>query len=229
MYPIKTDKLSITSNYGWRKDPITGKKKFHHGIDLVGGSDVVATADGIVVKVVKTGSKGGRMCLVRIQHSKYQTAYYHLKSGSITVEVGDYVKAGTVIAKVGNTGKVTGKHLHYQIDKGDNSTSINPYDYVFGKKEVKGLKKGDYKVESPRYVRDGAGTEYRIKKVAELTPDGKKHVVNKELTADAQYAQGTIFTAQELAISRTGSIWGRSPSGWICITGKNGAVYCSKV
>lgn len=231
MYPIKTDKLVMTSGYGKRTYTYNGKKisDFHHGIDLIGGNDVVATASGIVVKVVKKGKKGGTMCLVRIQHEKYQTAYYHLKSGSITVDEGDYVEKGQVIAKVGNTGKVTGKHLHYQIDKGSNKTSINPYDYVFGKKEVKGLIKGDHKVESARYVRTGAGTDYRIKKVAELTPDGQKHVVDKNPTADAQYQVGTIFTVYEFKESRTGSIWGRSPSGWICLISKTGVIYCSKI
>ncbi|MBO7044018.1 M23 family metallopeptidase [bacterium] len=231
MYPIKTNNLVMTSGYGKRTYIYNGKKitDFHHGIDLVGGNDVVAVSSGIVVKTVKKGSKGGTMCLVRIQHEKYQTAYYHLKSESITVSAGDYVEKGQVIAKVGNTGKVTGKHLHFQIDKGSNKTSINPYDYVFGKKEVKGLKKGDHKVESARYVRTGAGTDYRIKKVAELTPDGQKHVVDKNPTADAQYQVGTIFTVYEFKESRTGSIWGRSPSGWICLISKNGTIYCSKV
>ena len=136
MYPIKTNKLVMTSGYGKRTYTLNGKKvsDFHHGIDLVGGTDILATADGVVTKTVKIGKKGGTMCQVRIRHKDYETAYYHLKSGSITVNVGDTVKQGQKIAEIGDTGKVTGKHLHYQIDRGSNSTSINPYDYVFKNK-----------------------------------------------------------------------------------------------
>lgn len=231
MYPIKTDKLVMTSGYGKRTYIIDGKKitDFHHGIDLVGGDDIVATADGIVIKVVNKGSKDGTMCLIRIKHKDYQSAYYHIKSGSAKVKVGEYVKKGTVIAKVGNTGKVTGKHLHYQIDNGSNSTSINPYDYVFGDKEIIGISKGNWIVESPRYVRTGAGTEYRIKQVRELTPDGQKHVVDSVPTAKAQYKKGTIFTVRSIEKGRNNSIWGVSPSGYICLISSFGKEYCKKL
>ena len=231
MYPIKTNKLTMTSGYGRRTYTIDGKKvtDFHNGIDLVGGDDIVATADGIVVKVVNKGCKGGTMCLIRIKHKTYQTAYYHIKSRSAKVKAGDYVKKGTVIAKVGSTGKVTGKHLHYQIDKGSNSTSINPYEYVFGDKEISGISTGDWKVESPRYVRTGAGTEYRIKQVRELSPDGQRNVVDKNPTAKAQYEKGTIFTVRSIEKGRNNSIWGVSPSGYICLISSTGKEYCKKL
>ena len=234
MKPLNTNKLKTTSPYGNRIDPITGKKKFHHGIDLVGGTDILATADGQVKAVVNKGSKGGTMCLIRIKHKKYQSAYYHIKSGSALVKVGDYVKKGQKIATIGNTGKVTGTHLHYQIDKGSNDTSINPTKYAYGEKELEGLTKPDYekglyKVISPRYVRVGAGTEYRIKKVAELTPDGKNHCVNKKLTANAQYKAGTPFTALEIIYASNYSVWARTPSGYVCIQSSKGTQYCSKV
>ena len=231
MYPIKTNKLVMTSGYGRRTYTIDGKKvtDFHNGIDLVGGDDIVAIADGIVTKVVNKGCKGGTMCLIRIKHKIYQTAYYHIKSGSAKVKVGDYVKKGTVIAKVGSTGKVTGKHLHYQIDKGSNSTSINPYEYVFGDKELSGISTGNWQVESPRYVRTGAGTEYRIKQVRELTPDGQNHAVDKNPTAKAQYEKGTIFTVRSIEKVRNNSIWGVSPSGYICLISSTGKEYCKKL
>lgn len=141
MKPIKTEKLKTTSAYGKRKDPISGKDSFHYGIDLVGGQDIIATADGQVIKVVNKGSKGGTMCLVRIQHKTYQSAYYHVKSGSVVVKVGDWVKAGQKVATIGTTGKSTGVHLHFQIDKGTNATAIDPTDYAYGKKELAGKTK----------------------------------------------------------------------------------------
>ena len=88
---------------------------------------------------------------------------------------------------------------------------------------------GDYKVISPRYVRTGAGTEYRIKKVAELTPDGQAHCVNKKKSANAQYAQGTPFTALRIVVAKNGSIWAETPSGYVCLTSAKGTMYCSKV
>ena len=234
MQPIETNKLKTTSGYGYRTNPVTGKKEFHHGIDLVGGTKILATADGKVVKVVNKGSKGGTMCLIRIQHKDYQSAYYHIKSGSAKVKVGDYVKKGQHIATIGNTGKATGIHLHFQIDKGSNATSIDPTKYAYGKKELKGLtdpeyKKGDYKVISPRYVRTGAGTEYRIKKVAELTKDGQKNCVNTKPTAKAQYKAGAIFTALDIVKSSNGATWARTPSGYVCLASHTGVQYCSKV
>lgn len=111
----------------------------HYGIDLTGGSEIVATADGQVIKVVNSGTKGGTMCQVRIQHKDYQSAYYHLKSGSIVVKKGQWIKAGTKIGIMGDTGKSTNVHLHFQIDKGSNATAIDPYDYVFNGKELKPL------------------------------------------------------------------------------------------
>lgn len=139
MKPLK-DKITITSGYGERIHPVTKKKTFHYGVDAVSSSskDILATADGQVVKVVNTGSKGGTMCLVRIQHKDYQSAYYHIKSGSSLVKKNEWVKKGQKIATMGNTGQVTGTHLHFQIDKGTNATAINPTEYLKGNKELVG-------------------------------------------------------------------------------------------
>ena len=76
------------------------------------------------------------------------------------------------------------------------------------------------------YVRKGAGTTYKIKKVKDLTPDGKKHATSKKTNDDAIYKKGTIFTANEI-INQNG-IWGKSPSGYICIKSADGKIYCKK-
>lgn len=88
-------------------------------------------------------------------------------------------------------------------------------------------KAGDYKTLTEMNVRTGAGTNYRIKKVKELTPDGKKHATSKNPNANAVYKKGTIFTA--LKIEKKGNdYWAKTPSGYICIQqGKN--KYCKKV
>ena len=139
MYPIKTDKLRVTSKYGKREYTYRGKrvKDFHNGIDLVGGTEIVATADGEVVSTRNEGKQYGNGCYVRIKHSNgLYTLYYHLKSGSVTVKKGQKVTKGKVIGIIGKTGKATGVHLHYQIDKGSSASAIDPTEYVLNGKEI---------------------------------------------------------------------------------------------
>lgn len=139
--PINSENIKITSRYGNRKYYYQGKliKDFHNGIDLVpspcNNNEILAFADGVVTSMQKTGRQYGTGCYVRIKHSNgLYTLYYHLKSGTICVNVGDKVKKGQKLGIIGTTGKSTGIHLHFQIDKGSSKTSINPYDYLFNNK-----------------------------------------------------------------------------------------------
>ena len=139
--PINSENIKITSRYGNRKYYYQGKliKDFHNGIDLVpspcNNNEILAFADGVVTSMQKTGRQYGTGCYVRIKHSNgLYTLYYHLKSGSVCVNVGDKVKKGQKLGIIGTTGKSTGIHLHFQIDKGSSKTSINPYDYLFNDK-----------------------------------------------------------------------------------------------
>ena len=144
MIPIKTSDVRVSSYYGNREYYYQGKlvKDFHHGIDLVpkkciGNEEILAFEDGEVIGVQKIGKQYGVGCYVRIRHNNgINTLYFHLKSETICVDVGDKVKKGQKIGIIGTTGHSTGIHLHFQIDKGNNSTSINPYDYVFNNKEL---------------------------------------------------------------------------------------------
>ena len=139
--PLKTDKVHITSYYGNREYWYQGKlvKDFHNGIDLVpspcNNNEILAYEDGTVTSLQRTGEQYGTGCYVRLKHSNgLYTLYYHLKSGSVCVNVGDKVKKGQKLGIIGTTGQSTGIHLHFQIDKGSASTSINPYDYLFNGK-----------------------------------------------------------------------------------------------
>ena len=139
--PINSENIKITSRYGNRKYYYQGKlvKDFHNGIDLVpspcNNNEILAFADGVVTSMQKTGRQYGTGCYVRIKHSNgLYTLYYHLKSGTICVNVGDKVKKGQKLGIIGTTGKSTGIHLHFQIDKGSSKTSRNPYDYLFNNK-----------------------------------------------------------------------------------------------
>lgn len=140
--PINNGNIKITSYYGNRQYYYQGKliKDFHNGIDIVpspcNNNKILAFADGVVTSVQKTGVQYGTGCYVRLKHSNgLYTLYYHLKSGSVCVNVGDNVKKGQKLGIIGTTGQSTGIHLHFQIDKGNTSTSINPYDYLFNGKE----------------------------------------------------------------------------------------------
>lgn len=87
--------------------------------------------------------------------------------------------------------------------------------------------KGNYKTLGNMNVRTGAGTNYSIKKVKDLSEDGKRNATSKNLNDNAVYKTGTIFTAQEI-INQNG-VWAKTPSGYVCIKGASGTVYCSKI
>ncbi len=103
----------ISSGYGYRRSPFTGKREFHRGLDIVNrkGTPVVATADG---RVKFAGHNGGYGNLVVIDHGMgVESKYGHLYR--IEVKVGDKVIRGQEIGVLGNTGRSTGPHLHYEI------------------------------------------------------------------------------------------------------------------
>ena len=125
--PFKSPMLYfyISSDYGMRTHPKSGKKTFHHGIDLAGTwqENVRATAPGTVVFAGREGSFGK---VVRIEHEfGISTLYAHL--ARITVTVGDYVGENAVIGKMGNTGKSAGPHLHYEVQVDGRSVDPNAF------------------------------------------------------------------------------------------------------
>ena len=126
--PVSNKNLRQTaSGYGYRVDPIYKTTKFHSGMDFSAniGTPVYATGDG---KVIKVGWESGYGKLIKIDHGfGYVTWYAHLND--YNVRVGQKVVRGEVIGKVGNTGKSTGPHLHYEVHvKGK---VVNPINYYF--------------------------------------------------------------------------------------------------
>ncbi len=120
------DYYNKTSSFGNRKDPFTKKRAWHNGVDLGAwpGSKVRATAAGTVRHA---GVKGGYGRLVVIDHGcGIQTLYAHLKS--IAVKKGDLVSHRDVIGAVGNTGRPTGPHVHYEIRIHDKA--VDPYEFI---------------------------------------------------------------------------------------------------
>jgi murein DD-endopeptidase MepM/ murein hydrolase activator NlpD len=122
--PIK--KGWISSYFGKRIDPFTGKMGMHPGIDFAGKKDskVMAVANGVVTWA---GPRGGYGNMVQINHGNgYSTRYGH--NDQILVQVGDVVKKGQVISLMGSTGRSTGPHVHYEVLKNDRQ--INPAPFV---------------------------------------------------------------------------------------------------
>ena len=117
-YPLKS--IKVTSHYGYRRDPFTGKLSWHNGLDLRAKNEpAYAMMDGIVEKV-GYDSRSGKY--VTLRHGNYHVSYCHLSS--IIVRKGEYVYPGIIVGVTGNTGRSTGSHLHLTCKKG--SKSINP-------------------------------------------------------------------------------------------------------
>jgi murein DD-endopeptidase MepM/ murein hydrolase activator NlpD len=117
------DQYWFTSGYGYRNDPFTGKRTAHHGIDLAGqvGIEVHCTGAGVVVSAHTNLSGYGKEVVV--DHGfGYRTRYAHLQD--IYVEKGQKLKRGEVVGTLGNTGRSTGPHLHYEVRKDDQT--VNP-------------------------------------------------------------------------------------------------------
>ncbi|MDQ1264413.1 MAG: hypothetical protein QG559_1414 [Campylobacterota bacterium] len=105
----------INSNFGYRVDPVSNRREFHLGLDLKARMNVpvYATADGIV-EVAKFDGKSGYGNLVVLQHNYgFKTYYGHLNK--ITIQAGKFLKKGDLIGYSGNTGLVSGPHLHYEV------------------------------------------------------------------------------------------------------------------
>lgn len=116
----------ISSRFGSRNDPFTGRRAFHKGIDFAGraGADVVAVASGVVVW---SGPRYGYGQLVEINHGNgLSTRYAH--NADNLVAVGDTVKRGQVIARIGETGRATGPNLHFEVLR--DGQAVDPLSYI---------------------------------------------------------------------------------------------------
>jgi murein DD-endopeptidase MepM/ murein hydrolase activator NlpD len=116
----------ISSRFGYRQSPFTGKREFHKGLDIANrhGTPIIATADGVVSFV---GEKGSLGLTVVIDHGHgITTRYAHLEQ--IVKKKSERVKRGETIALLGNSGRSTGPHLHYEVRL--NGVQVNPTKYI---------------------------------------------------------------------------------------------------
>ncbi|MBB3059414.1 MULTISPECIES: M23 family metallopeptidase [Microbulbifer] len=116
----------MSSRYGYRTDPFSGRRSWHKGVDFAGkkGSDVVSVAAGVVTWAEDRHGYGK---LVEINHGNgYKTRYGH--NSDVKVKVGDVVKKGQVIALMGSSGRSTGPHVHFEVYKNDRP--VDPASYI---------------------------------------------------------------------------------------------------
>lgn len=128
-YPLK--KMTVTSNYGSRRDPFTGKKTFHSGMDLKANKEeVYCMFDGVVQKI---GSDNRSGLYVILRHGEYTVSYCHLSQVKCSVD--DRLFAGDLVGISGNTGRSTGPHLHITCKyKGESRNPVVLINYI---KEVR--------------------------------------------------------------------------------------------
>ena len=129
----------LTAGFGQRRSLFTGQRQMHEGVDIANtvGTPIIAPADGIVTY---TGPLGGFGDVVSVDHGhKISTFYAHLQQHKVAQ--GQRVRRGDVIGLVGTTGRVTGPHLHYEIQVND--VSVDPTKYVIDQDAVKSLGNGE--------------------------------------------------------------------------------------
>ena len=117
-YPLKS--IKVTSPYGYRRDPFTGKQSWHNGLDLRAKNEpAYSMMEGIVEKIGYDSRSGN---YVTLKHGNYHVSYCHLSS--VIVGKGERVFSGTIVGVTGNTGRSTGCHLHLTCKK--DGESFNP-------------------------------------------------------------------------------------------------------
>jgi len=116
--PLEQDSYWISSEFGKRKNPFSGKMKNHNGIDLAAseGTPVYAIKDGAVFSCIENDPEFGNYIILSHDQGKMTSVYAHLSS--VRVEKYQYVKKGDIIGYVGQTGLATGPHLHFEIRQG---------------------------------------------------------------------------------------------------------------
>lgn len=161
--------VGISSYFGPRTDPITGASNAGHGaIDIPAASNssnVIAAKDGMVLKSGDCGSSSYGNCVLIEHGDGTQTRYAHMYDNSLTVKIGETVKQGQVIGKVGSTGRSTGPHLHFEVIL--NGNRVDPLNYVDPKNPRPSSNLSNQYLQ---WVRTWEGTEGE-------TSDGKNYII----------------------------------------------------
>ena len=122
----------LTSNFGFRKSPFTGKRTMHRGVDIAApvGTSIKAPADGVVIF---SGKKSGFGNFIMLAHYGYGLVTHYGHNAKNFVQAGTHVKKGDVIAAIGISGRATGPHLHYEVWK--DGKAVNPRKFILNSRQ----------------------------------------------------------------------------------------------
>jgi murein DD-endopeptidase MepM/ murein hydrolase activator NlpD len=129
--PIWPLKARLSSRFGWRKDPISGERRFHQGIDLAASQGTTVRA-ALAGRVLKSGTNGKYGNVVVVNHGQGLTTLYAHNSKNL-VKAGDLVQAGMPLAEVGSTGRSTGPHLHFEVRR--HNRHLDPLGFLKGERD----------------------------------------------------------------------------------------------
>lgn len=189
---LPLDTLQITSYFGYRKDPFTGEKKFHNGIDFRAKNNFVyPILPGIVIQA---GYRGGYGFCIEVQHGDMTTLYAHLSY--ILVKDKQTVPAGEPIGISGTTGRSTGEHLHFSVTQ--NGKFINPsivLEYILGELADKNLSKKQIQKEKKMYEQDLEKEKEMLQKFQEMekTEDSPKNTVSSIIWGGEHSQKGIVL------------------------------------
>lgn len=211
--PIARDKFDVSSVWG---DPRPGGRE-HAGIDLAApsGTKVRSTTDGVVVFA---GESGGYGQIIKVRHGGgYETWYAHLSR--MTARLGDRLRAGQELGRVGSTGTSTGPHLHFEVRRrGD---AVNPRPYLFGEKGalVAGAGAGGFAVQQANRVTEALGKP--VERAAERLVEGGKKLT---ITGIALAAGGAlvvlgVYRGVQPAVQKVAQVAGDAAQDAQAITG----------
>lgn len=166
LWPVVYHRTHLTSTYGSRKDPFSGRRKWHRGVDIAAGynAPIVTSADGVVIF---SGYRYGYGILVEVRHAQgYVTRYAHMNES--LVKNGQAIKVGDAIGLMGSTGRSSGPHLHFEVLVDDKH--IDPLPFIRGGRAeaLEWAKAGGVDVAA---ARERAGRSYTY---ADSVEDGYK-------------------------------------------------------
>lgn len=228
---LKKNNHYMTSDYGERKNPTTGKKEKHNGIDLkngdkpgqLTGDTIIAIADGVVSYVGSSKSRGN---YVELKHKNgYKTRYLHMKDNSIVVKTKQKVLKGQALGYTGATGEgVTGVHVHLAVVL-PNGSYTDPKPYLYGDKtfdDSEWVEGKEYRVLYHKYLRSTPEVKSNNKaKYKNLNASCQKKCI-KDALGYAKYKIGAKITIKEFKNDKKGNKWGRTNELWLCVKDSTG-------
>lgn len=217
----------------------------HKGVDLGYSKDedkniVYANCEGTVYIVVDkynndtkaTGSKSwGNYVLIKHPNGMY-SRYAHLKRGTISVKVGDYVNGKTPIGIIGNSGRAFGRHLHFEVQKGkSSSTRINPEKYLSMPiyEEYNEFTLGNYELLVSKAIRKTHELTNNIVKVKNCMASVKPKLTSKKPNDKAYFKVGTVVNVTEIFRESNNRVWGKLKNTWIVLVNKDGTPQAKRV